>query len=287
MIAPSIISPNKIKENVIITPIDNALNDLHKLNTQKEQILDYPKIDVEKERKSMYLLDPYNINININTKREDTTKKKYCKDFHPAYQNPKMDNNEIVSRSIKDPNVNSKITNKEKEIANKVIEKNGSESETLSSLAKSVVDILDEFEIDKDKAADSEQLICFLMTPRIVTYIDPQNNIKKDYILKLVPSNLTYEYSQEHYYLEWEDLINREVVGKIDIVKIIYIRSYQKCFKIFMKKSISGKNEYSFECESENICEKYVNALNYYSEKIKSEFEAIDNSITENNKNPN
>lgn len=116
-----------------------------------------------------------------------------------------------------------------------------------------------------------DNLICYLITPRILKLAVDQDSVYLPYMFILTPHSYRFRLKSEAYIFEWRDLSSMQVVGKIDTAKMLSVKK-SGSREITITSPERGSQsivivEYKLQCMDLAEAQTYYDGLTYLLHK--------------------
>ena len=249
----NIINENKNKKDIQKQPhyknyfAECSLSEIE----SRRMIIEYIKILDKKERDVNKTLKDYNISKKV-------LNQKY-------YDNECNDNFELFGEAKKEiylKNLNYSLSS-ELDISNNDEEENNSNNHINFLNINNLTNLL--FGKENKKI----NLLYFLCVPKILNLIG-ENDKKEKYIFLLIPDENIIIYPKESYIFQWRNLLTNEIENEFNIKSIKNCMAREKYNNRFIieveKEDIIDNLNFEIETPSKDICNNYVNGINYLIE---------------------
>ena len=249
----NIINENKNKKDIQKQPhyknyfAECSLSEIE----SRRMIIEYIKILDKKERDVNKTLKDYNISKKV-------LNQKY-------YDNEYNDNFELFGEAKKEiylKNLNYSLSS-ELDISNNDEEENNSNNHINFLNINNLTNLL--FGKENKKI----NLLYFLCVPKILNLIG-ENDKKEKYIFLLIPDENIIIYPKESYIFQWRNPLTNEIENEFNIKSIKNCMAREKYNNRFIieveKEDIIDNLNFEIETPSKDICNNYVNGINYLIE---------------------
>lgn len=249
----NIINENKNKKDIQKQPhyknyfAECSLSEIE----SRRMIIEYIKILDKKEKDVNKTLKDYNISKKV-------LNQKY-------YDNECNDNFELFGEAKKEiylKNLNYSLSS-ELDISNNDEEENNSNNHINFLNINNLTNLL--FGKENKKI----NLLYFLCVPKILNLIG-ENDKKEKYIFLLIPDENIIIYPKESYIFQWRNLLTNEIENEFNIKSIKNCMAREKYNNRFIieveKEDIIDNLNFEIETPSKDICNNYVNGINYLIE---------------------
>ena len=217
----------------------------------RRMIIEYIKILDKKERDVNKTLKDYNISKKV-------LNQKY-------YDNECNDNFELFGEAKKEiylKNLNYSLSS-ELDISNNDEEENNSNKNINILNINNLTNLL--FGKENKKI----NLLYFLCVPKILNLIG-ENDKKEKYIFLLIPDENIIIYPKESYIFQWRNPLTNEIENEFNIKSIKNCMAREKYNNRFIieveKEDIIDNLNFEIETPSKEVCNNYVNGINYLIE---------------------
>ena len=249
----NIINENKNKKDIQKQPhyknyfAECSLSEIE----SRRMIIEYIKILDKKEKDVNKTLKDYNISKKV-------LNQKY-------YDNECNDNFELFGEAKKEiylKNLNYSLSS-ELDISNNDEEENNSNKNIIFLSINNLTNLL--FGKENKKI----NLLYFLCVPKILNLIG-ENDKKEKYIFLLIPDENIIIYPKESYIFQWRNPLTNEIENEFNIKSIKNCMAREKYNNRFIieveKEDIIDNLNFEIETPSKDICNNYVNGINYLIE---------------------
>ena len=249
----NIINENKNKKDIQKQPhyknyfAECSLSEIE----SRRMIIEYIKILDKKERDVNKTLKDYNISKKV-------LNQKY-------YDNEYNDNFELFGEAKKEiylKNLNYSLSS-ELDISNNDEEENNSNKNIIFLSINNLTNLL--FGKENKKI----NLLYFLCVPKILNLIG-ENDKKEKYIFLLIPDENIIIYPKESYIFQWRNPLTNEIENEFNIKSIKNCMAREKYNNRFIieveKEDIIDNLNFEIETPSKEVCNNYVNGINYLIE---------------------